>query len=109
MPVVEQGLASGLREAGVLLVALKPGAVCVRLERERCGDEARVLLELLRIGCILGRELVHGGDVLLDPGLLESRCAEVLRGAHEDSRTPLNGRAERGEIAAGDRREEEDG
>lgn len=44
MSVIEQGLASGLREAGILLVRWQLDAVSIRLQRERRGDDVGVLL-----------------------------------------------------------------
>ena len=55
-----------------------------------------------------GGTFAHGGDVLLDAGLLEAGLGEVLRGADEDSGAAADGGSEGGEVAAGLGGEEED-
>jgi hypothetical protein len=68
-----------------------------------------VFEEGLGVGDVGGRKLAHGSDVFLDAGLLEAGEVEILRGADEDAGPALDGRAEGGEVAAGDGGEEEDG
>ena len=104
--VVEKGLGAGLGEAGELHVDGLLEAGLVGLEGEGAGEQVRVLLELVGVG---GRDAADVGEVLLDAGLLEAGLGEVLRGADEDAGAAADGGLEGGEVAAGLRREEEDG
>ncbi len=104
--VVEESLVAGLGEAAVLHVDGELEAVVVRLEVEGAGEEGGVVEHGLGIG---GRDLAHGGEILLDAGLLESGLGEILGGADEDSGAVTDGFFEGAEVASGRRGEEEDG
>ena len=104
--VVEKRLRAGLGEAGELHVDGLLEAGLVGLEGEGAGEQVGVLLERGGVG---GRDAADVGEVLLDAGLLEAGFGEVLRGANEDAGAAADGGFQGGEVAAGLRREEEDG
>ncbi len=103
--VVEEGLGSGLGEAGGLGVDGFFEAVAVGLEVEGAGEEVRVLGEGLGV---VWRDATDVGEVGFDAGLLESCFEQILRGADEDAGAAADGGAEGGEVSSGFGCEEED-
>ena len=104
--VVEQGLGAGLGEAVVLLIEGALEAIGVGAEVEGAGEEVGMELDFRGIGV---GDLLHGGEVGFDAGLLEAGLGEVLGGSDEDAGAALDGGTEGGEVAAGFWCEEEHG
>ena len=106
MAVVEQGLAAGLGEAVILQVERALEAVGIRLQVEGAGEQVGVLLERFAVAW---RDLLHCVEILFDAALFEAGFRKILRGADEDAGSTLDGGAEGAEVAAGFRRQKEDG
>src|SRR6185437_13684519 len=104
--VVEQGLGAGLGETGELHVDGLLEAGLVGLQGEGAGEQVGVLLKLVGVG---ERDAADVSEIFLDAGLLEAGLGEVLRGADEYAGAAADGGLEGREVAAGLRREEEDG
>src|SRR6202012_2065556 len=78
----------------------------VGLEGKGASQQVRMFLKGGGVG---GRETGGVDAILLEAGLLETGLGEVLRGANEDAGTAADGGLQSGEVAAGLRREKEDG
>ena len=98
VPIAQHQPVLSLHQAGGLQIGhfLETGRI--EFDGQAARQQQRTLFQLVRIVPI---DLADGRQVGIQPGAVEDRLIEILRGAHESSGASANGSDQRFEVSAG--------